>query len=64
MTAEMIATILAGLASAIPELAALFTKATSGGVVTGADVQAVISKYGVDQAVFTAAIAAAKAQGK
>lgn len=64
MTPQEIELILVALTQAIPAVAALFTKATSGGTVTGTDLQAALSKYGVDQAVFTAAIAAAKAAGK
>lgn len=64
MTPELIAEILMGLAQAIPELLALFTKANSGTAVSGADVNSIIQKYGVDQAVFSAAIAAAKSSGK
>jgi hypothetical protein len=63
MTAAEIAAILEGLAQALPELIDLFTKAVSGTSVSGTDVQAIITKFGVDQAVFSAAIAAAKAKG-
>jgi hypothetical protein len=62
VTAAEIAQIIIGLAQAIPELMALFTKAGAG-TVSATDVQAVITKFGVDQAVFSAAIAAAKAKG-
>lgn len=64
MTATQIALLLNALAGAIPELLSLFTQATSGTPVTAAQVQAIISKYEIDQAVFTSAIAAAKAAGK
>jgi len=64
MTAEVILQIIMGLSQALPELIALFSQATKGTTVSATEVQAVITKYGADQAVFTAAIAAAKAQGK
>lgn len=64
MSAEVIAAILNAFAAAIPELMALFTQVKSGSSVSATDVQAIITKYGADQAVFTAAIAAAKAAGK
>jgi hypothetical protein len=63
MSAEVIAAILNALAAAIPEVMTLFTQASSGTAVSATQVQAIITKYGVDQAVFTAAIAAAKAKG-
>jgi len=47
------------LAQIIPELAALFTKPAT----IASDVNAILSKYGVDQMVLTAAIATAKAKG-
>ena len=64
MSAEVIAAILEAFASSIPELMALFTQVTSGTAVSATQIQAIITKYGADQAVFTAAIAAAKAAGK
>jgi hypothetical protein len=66
MTAEAILAIIEGLSSALPELLALFSKANTSGAaaVSPTDVQTVLVKYGVDQAVFSSAIAAAKAAGK
>jgi hypothetical protein len=64
MSVELIAQILMGLSSAIPEIMALFTKASAGGAVAAGDLQAIITKFGIDQAVFSAAIASAKASGK
>lgn len=56
MSPVVIAQIIATLVGAIPELTSLFTKASSGGTVTEADVDAVLSKYAVDRAALLAAI--------
>lgn len=64
MTAAEIELILMAVSQAVPAIATLFTKVSSGGSVSGSELQAVLSKYGVDQAVLTATIAAAKAAGK
>lgn len=45
-----ILTLLQGVIQVAPELMALYQKATSGGAVTDADVQAVFDKYAVDRA--------------
>lgn len=64
MTAAAIIALITGLSSAVPELLALYTRVSAGGTATAADVQAILSKYGVDRAVFVAAIAASEAAGK
>lgn len=61
MSAELILALLNGVLGAAPELLALFQKANTGGTVAATDVTAVLSKYGIDRAVFAAAIAAAEA---
>lgn len=64
MTAAVILEILNGLLGAAPELLALFQTAQSkpGTVVPSTDVQAILAKYGIDRAVFVAAIATAEAK--
>lgn len=52
--------IIEALAQAIPELAALFTQASP----SASDVDTILSRYGIDQAALTLAIATAKAAGK
>ena len=59
MNPVIILEIIEALAQAIPEIAALFTKSSA----SSADLDAVLSKYGIDQAALTLAIAAAKAKG-
>jgi hypothetical protein len=64
MSAAVIAEILNALATAAPEIMTLFQQATNGTAITEAQVQALLSKYSIDQVALTAAIAAAKAAGK
>lgn len=64
MNAAAIIALVTGLSSAVPELLALYTKIGATGTATAADVSAILSKYGVDRAVFVAAIAASEAAGK
>jgi hypothetical protein len=61
MTPAMILAILQGVLGAAPELLALFQQATAGKAVTSSQVSAVLSQYGIDRAVFAAAIAQADA---
>lgn len=61
MTAEMIFAILQGVLGAAPELLSLFTQAQSGTPVTASQVSTVLTQYGIDRAVFAAAIATANA---
>lgn len=57
--------LLLGLTGALPELINAITAAQStGGIVPPATIQALFTKYGIDRAVFTAAIAKAEAAGK
>jgi hypothetical protein len=51
------------LTSAVPALLQLFDTIKSGGTVTEAQVQAVLTQYGIDSATLTANIAAEKAAG-
>jgi hypothetical protein len=53
--------LLNGILGAAPQLLALFNRATSGTPVSNTEVQAVLSQYGIDRAVFAAAIAKAEA---
>jgi len=65
MTLTAALAILQALMSAAPEVLALIQSAqASGGNVSEADIQAILTKYGVDRVVFASAIAAAKAAGK
>lgn len=61
MTPAMILAILQGVLGAAPQLLALFSQATAGTPVSHSDVAAVLSQYGLDRAVFAAAIAKAEA---
>jgi hypothetical protein len=61
MTPAMILAILEGVLGAAPELLALFNLATAGKPVSATDVSTVLSQYGLDRAVFAAAIAKAAA---
>ena len=61
MTPAAILAILEGLLGAAPSILALFQQATSGKPVSSDQVSAVLSQYGVDRAVFAAAIAKAEA---
>lgn len=61
MTPGVILAILQGLLGAAPEILALFQQATAGTPVSATQVQSVLSQYGVDRAVFAAAIAQAEA---
>lgn len=61
MTPAMILAILQGLLGAAPALLALFQQASSGGAVSATQVNQVLSQYGIDRAVFAAAIAQAEA---
>jgi len=58
-----IAAILSALLSVTPQLFALFQKQQAGGTVTDADVQALFTQYGVEEAVATQLIAQMKAAG-
>lgn len=64
MGAAQIAMIASALLQAAPEMFSLYQRAVSGDTVTADEVQAVLSQYGVDQAVLTADIEAKKAAGK
>lgn len=61
MTPAMILALIEGLLGAAPQLLALFTRATAGTPVSVADVSSILSQYGIDRAVFAAAIAKAEA---
>ena len=61
MTPAAILEILTGLLSAAPQLLALFQQATAGQAVTQTQVNQVLSTYGIDRAVFAAAIAQSQA---
>lgn len=52
--------LLNGILGAAPQLLALFQRAQSGTPVSTADVHAVLTQYGIDRAVFAAAIAKAE----
>lgn len=57
--------LLLGLLQAAPEVVHLITAAQSNnGIVPAAAITAIFNKYGLDRAVFAAAIAAAQASGK
>jgi hypothetical protein len=57
--------ILQALMSAAPAVLSLIqTAEAAGGTVSEADIQAILTQYGVDRVVFASAIAAAKAAGK
>jgi hypothetical protein len=65
MPASELVTILLSLLQAAPDILNEITAAQStGGVVPAANITAIFSKYGVDRAVLSAAIATASAQGK
>jgi hypothetical protein len=65
MPVSEIVTILLGLLQAAPELVNAITSAQStNGIVPAATIQAIFTKYGVDRAVFAAAIANSAAAGK
>ena len=56
--------LLMGLLQAAPEVVNLITAAqATGGVVPTASIAAILTKYGIDRAVFVAAIANAQAKG-
>lgn len=57
MTAEMILAIIQGVAGALPQLIDLFNTVKSGGTASASQVQAILNQYGIDRAVFAAAIA-------
>jgi hypothetical protein len=61
MSATVILAILQAVLGAAPQLLALFDQAKSGTPVSAADVAAVLSQFNIDNAAFTAAIAAAEA---
>jgi hypothetical protein len=61
MSATLILTILQALLGAAPQILALFQQASSGTPVTEAQVDAVLTQYGVDRAALIAAIGAASA---
>ena len=57
--------LLMGLLQAAPEVVNAITAAqATGGIVPAATIAAIFSKYGLDRAVFAAAIAKAEAAGK
>jgi hypothetical protein len=57
--------LLLGLLAAAPEVVNAITAASgTGGVVPAATITGIFSKYGLDRAVFAAAIASAQAAGK
>lgn len=62
MTPAMIFAILQGVLGAAPQLLALFQAAQNGKAVAAADVAAVLSQFGLDRAIFAAAIAKAEAE--
>jgi hypothetical protein len=65
MTITAALAILQALMSTAPELLSLIQSAqASGSAVSEADIQAILTKYGVDRIVFASAIAASKAAGK
>jgi hypothetical protein len=65
MPVSEIVTILLGLLNAAPALVNEITAAQgNNGIVPAANIQAIFTKYGVDRAVFSAAIANASAAGK
>jgi hypothetical protein len=61
MTPAMILAILEGVLGAAPQLLALFQQATAGKAVSATQVSQVLTAYGIDRAVFAAAIAKAEA---
>lgn len=62
MTPAMIMAIIQGVLGAAPELLALYQQATAGKTVSATQVSSVLSQYGIDRAVFAAAIAKAEAE--
>lgn len=65
MPVSEIVTILMGLLQAAPDLVNAITSAQSNnGVVPASTITGIFSKYGIDRAVLSAAIANAAAQGK
>jgi hypothetical protein len=65
MPVSEIVTLLLGLLQAAPELVNAITGAQStNGVVPAATITAIFNKYGIDRAVFAAAIANSAAAGK
>jgi hypothetical protein len=60
MTAAAILALIEAFAGAIPQLATLVTNIGASGTASAADVQAILTKCGVDQAALDAAIAAGK----
>lgn len=61
MSAAMIEQLLLGLLQAAPQFLQMLSTLRSGGTVSATDVNAIITKYGIDRAVFVAHIAAADA---
>lgn len=61
MSPTLILTILQALLGAAPQILALFQQATSGTPVTEAQIEAVLTQYGIDRAALVAAIAASQA---
>jgi hypothetical protein len=64
MPVTEVITLLLGLLQAAPELVNAVTAAGTSGVVPAATIQGIFTKYGVDRAVFAAAIANSVAAGK
>ena len=58
MTALMIEQLIMGLLQSLPQFMSLYATLKNGGTVSAADVNAIITKYGIDRAVFVAHIAA------
>jgi hypothetical protein len=65
MPVSEIVTLLLGLLQAAPEVVSLITSAqTTNGIVPPSAIATIFSKYGIDRAVFAAAIAQSAAVGK
>jgi len=64
MTAAALIALITGLVGAVPELAQLVATIGASGTAKASDVQAILTKYGVDRAALQAAIDTAAAAGK
>lgn len=60
MSPALILALLNGVLGAAPQLLALFNRATSGEAVSPAEVQAVLTQYGIDRDALVSAIADAE----
>jgi len=58
MTALMIEQLIMGMLQSLPQFMSMYATLKSGGTVSATDVNAIITKYGIDRAVFVAHIAA------